>query len=47
MDLQAVEPHTEEGTAYRPKQTYSAPSQSSKTVLSIVKIGPTFHGLSD
>ena len=28
------------GTAYRPKQTYRAPSHNSKTVLSIVKIGP-------
>ena len=27
-------------TAYRPKQTYTVPSHNSKTVLSIVKMGP-------
>ena len=29
-----------DGSVYRPKQTYILPSHNSKTVLSIVKIGP-------
>ena len=31
-----------DGSVYRPKQTCISPSHNSKTVLSIVKIGPLF-----
>ena len=37
---QAAEPHPLDDAAYRPEQTYKLPNHSSKTVLSIVKIGP-------
>ena len=33
------------GTAYRPPQIHNLPSHNSKTVLSIVKIGPPFFSL--
>ena len=38
--LQAAQPHGEEGTSYLPAQLYSLPNHNSKTVLSIVEIGP-------
>ena len=38
--LHAGHPDLEDGTAYSPKWTYTVPSHNSKTVLSIVKIGP-------
>ena len=40
----AALPHLEDGTSYRTKQLYRVPCHNSKTVVSIVKIGPLVEG---